>query len=82
MVASLWCACKTASVWASALLKQKHFAFESCYHHVVHLNSQVAFVGFAVQALVTREQPIEGLTKHLANPFGHNIIRYQTAVGS
>lgn len=36
--------------------------------------AMVAFVGFAVQALVTREQPIEGLTKHLANPFGHNII--------
>lgn len=35
---------------------------------------QVAFVGFAVQALVTREQPIEGLSKHLADPFGHNII--------
>lgn len=36
---------------------------------------QVAFVGFAVQALVTREQPIEGLSAHLADPFGHNIIR-------
>ena len=35
---------------------------------------QVAFIGFAVQALVTREQPIEGLTNHLSNPFGHNII--------
>ena len=35
---------------------------------------QVAFIGFAVQALVTREQPIEGLTKHLSDPFGHNII--------
>lgn len=35
---------------------------------------QVAFVGFAVQALVTREQPIEGLNAHLADPFGHNII--------
>ena len=35
---------------------------------------QVAFIGFAVQALVTREQPIEGLVKHLSDPFGHNII--------
>ena len=34
----------------------------------------VAFVGFAVQALVTREQPIAGLQAHLADPFGHNII--------
>jgi hypothetical protein len=33
---------------------------------------QVAFVGFAVQALVSRTQPIEGLTKHLGNP-GYNI---------
>jgi light-harvesting complex I chlorophyll a/b binding protein 5 len=33
---------------------------------------QVAFVGFAVQALVSRTQPIEGLTKHLSNP-GYNI---------
>jgi hypothetical protein len=31
---------------------------------------QVAFVGFAVQALVSRTGPIEGLTKHLANPAG------------
>jgi light-harvesting complex I chlorophyll a/b binding protein 5 len=36
--------------------------------------AMVAFVGFAVQALVTREQPIEGLQNHLADPFGHNII--------
>ena len=36
--------------------------------------AMVAFVGFAVQALVTREGPIEGLFAHLANPFGHNII--------
>ena len=34
----------------------------------------VAFVGFAVQALVTREGPVEGLVAHLANPFGHNIV--------
>lgn len=33
---------------------------------------QVAFVGFAMQALVSRTQPIEGLTKHLSNP-GYNI---------
>jgi hypothetical protein len=26
-----------------------------------------------VQALVTRTGPIEGLTKHLANPAGYNI---------
>lgn len=31
-------------------------------------------MGFAVQALVTREQPIAGLTAHLADPFGHNIL--------
>ena len=35
---------------------------------------QVAFIGFAVQAIVTHEQPIEGLKKHLSDPFGHNII--------
>jgi light-harvesting complex I chlorophyll a/b binding protein 5 len=39
---------------------------------------QVAFVGFAVQALVSRTGPIEGLTKHLADPFGHNITGYLT----
>lgn len=33
---------------------------------------QIAFVGFAVQALVSRTGPIEGLTKHLSNP-GYNI---------
>lgn len=35
--------------------------------------AMVAFVGFAVQALVTREGPIEGLLSHIANPFGANI---------
>ncbi len=38
--------------------------------------SQVAFVGFAVQALVSRTGPIEGLTAHLADPFGKNITYY------
>jgi len=36
--------------------------------------AMVAFIGFAVQAIVTHEQPIEGLKKHLSDPFGHNII--------
>lgn len=36
--------------------------------------AMVAFVGFAVQALVTREGPIEGLFAHLASPFSHNIV--------
>jgi light-harvesting complex I chlorophyll a/b binding protein 5 len=35
--------------------------------------AMVAFVGFAVQALVTRTGPIEGLFKHLGNPAGYNI---------
>ena len=35
--------------------------------------AMVAFIGFAVQALVSRTGPIEGLTKHLASPFGYNI---------
>jgi light-harvesting complex I chlorophyll a/b binding protein 5 len=36
--------------------------------------AMVAFVGFAVQAILTREGPIEGLVAHLSNPFGHNIV--------
>ncbi len=36
---------------------------------------QVAFIGFVVQALVTRSNgPIDDLTSHLSNPFGNNII--------
>jgi light-harvesting complex I chlorophyll a/b binding protein 5 len=35
--------------------------------------AMIAFVGFCVQALVTREGPIEGLVAHISNPFGHNI---------
>ena len=27
-----------------------------------------------MQALVTREGPVEGLMNHIANPFGHNIL--------
>nr|DAA05900.1 TPA_inf: chloroplast light-harvesting complex I protein precursor Lhca9 [Acetabularia acetabulum] len=35
--------------------------------------AMIAFVGFSVQALVTREGPIEGLFNHIGDPFGHNI---------
>lgn len=40
--------------------------------------AMVAFVGFCVQALVSRTQPVEGLTAHLADPFGKNITYYLT----
>ncbi len=56
------CTCTTLSPRACAWLIR-------CVAHL-----QVAFVGFAVQALVTREQPIAGLQAHLADHFGHNII--------
>ena len=36
--------------------------------------AMVAFVGFAVQALVTRTGPLENLSAHLGNPFGNTII--------
>lgn len=36
--------------------------------------AMVAFVGFAVAALVTRQGPIEALSTHLSNPFENNII--------
>ena len=51
--------------WAAAATRAHRLSYDA---------AQVAFIGFAVQALVTREQPIEGLTNHLSNPFGHNII--------
>lgn len=35
--------------------------------------AMVAFVGFAVQALVTREGPMACVNNHIANPFGANI---------
>ena len=41
--------------------------------------AQVAFVGFTVQALVTRKGPVENLTDHLANPTGANFI---TSIGN
>ncbi|GAX81227.1 hypothetical protein CEUSTIGMA_g8659.t1 [Chlamydomonas eustigma] len=40
--------------------------------------AMIAFVGFAVQALATRTQPIEGLTKHISDPLGKNITWYLT----
>jgi light-harvesting complex I chlorophyll a/b binding protein 5 len=36
--------------------------------------AMVAFLGFAVQAIVTREGPVEGLFHHINDPFGHNIL--------
>lgn len=36
--------------------------------------AMVAFVGFAVAALVTRQGPIEALYSHLSSPFTNNII--------
>jgi hypothetical protein len=33
----------------------------------------VAFIGFAMQALVSGCGPVEGLQKHIADPFGYNI---------
>eukprot|EP00798_Chlamydomonas_sp_ICE-L_P023352 gene23352-30604_t len=39
--------------------------------------AMVAFVGFAVQALVTRQGPIEGLTTHLGDS-SKNILYYVT----
>ena len=36
---------------------------------------QVAFIGFVVQALVTRSNgPIEDLQHHISHPFSNNII--------
>lgn len=36
--------------------------------------AMVAFVGFAVQALVTRTGPLEALGAHLSSPFENNIV--------
>jgi light-harvesting complex I chlorophyll a/b binding protein 5 len=36
--------------------------------------AMVAFIGFAVQALVTRQGPIEALTSHLSSPFENNLV--------
>ena len=35
---------------------------------------QVAFVGFAIQAIVTEQGPIANLQAHLSAPFQNNII--------
>lgn len=35
---------------------------------------QVAFIGFAGQALVTRQGPLENLYAHLSDPIHNNII--------
>lgn len=37
--------------------------------------AMVAFVGFAVQALVTRTGPIENLAAHIGNPFDNTIVQ-------
>lgn len=42
--------------------------------------AMVAFIGFAVQALVSRTTPIEGLLKHLSDPTGRNITYYLTHI--
>lgn len=40
--------------------------------------AMVAFVGFAVQAVLNRTTPLEALSKHLADPAGKNILYYLT----
>ena len=41
--------------------------------------AMLAFSGFLVQALVTREGPVENLMAHMADPFGVNIT---TTIGN
>merc|ERR1712113_62234 len=36
--------------------------------------AMIAFVGFAVQAIVTRAGPLSDLSNHIADPFGNNIL--------
>ena len=36
--------------------------------------AMIAFVGFAVQALVTRAGPLDNLASHMANPTENNIF--------
>lgn len=36
--------------------------------------AMVAFIGFAMAALVARQNPLEALGSHLASPFEANII--------
>ena len=36
--------------------------------------AMVSMLGFAVQALVTKEGPFDNWVKHLADPFGYNLL--------
>ena len=36
--------------------------------------AMVSFLGFAIQALVTREGPYANWSKHVADPFGYNLL--------
>ena len=42
--------------------------------------AMVAFVGFATQALLTRQGPIAALQSHLSDPFGHNLFGSVTSL--
>lgn len=43
--------------------------------------AMVAFMGFCVQAIVTRDGPLEDLSAHLGNPFGENITTTVLRIG-
>ncbi len=72
-----------SSVTESQLARVRH-GKSHCWQRTDHccvyvfVSVQVAFIGFAVQALATRTTPLEGLSKHLADPVGRNITYYLT----
>ena len=58
----------------SEKLRASFFSSHNHQQQQPHLNSTVSILGFWIQSLVTGEGPYTNFSKHIADPFGNNLL--------